>query len=279
MKRVDNLILAARIFDAVYQMTLLQEKDNNPDHWKTINGAHVHVDENGDYDGGAGGLFNGKHHYGKGYKEKAEKDRQKNLKESIKEKRSWKEPVAAKVKSGSLTKENFFEEQKKDWDLARERSDKREIQNELEENWKNLYKEEMTTENLVKRVNEKYEKEWKPLRNPWAEEQRQRVKFEAQEYNRKMAEKSQKAAEEARKKNEEYRNSKEGKQAERRRIAAEIEEARMKMLKKRVKRDNPKITKKELESRTKEEYARMYPGGVTQEEIDWRLEEMARSPF
>lgn len=86
MKQTDRLILAARIFDAVYQMTLMQEKDNNPDHWKTINGAHVHVDENGNYDGGAGGLFNGKHHYGKGYKEKAEKDRQKAEKVAKKEK-------------------------------------------------------------------------------------------------------------------------------------------------------------------------------------------------
>lgn len=281
MKRADNLILAARIFDAVYQMTLLQEKDNNPDHWKTINGAHVHVDENGDYDGGAGGLFNGKHHYGKGYKEKAEKDRQKNLKKAIKEKRSWKEEVKERTNASryaNMTAEEFFQEQKKSWDLVRERHEKKYIQGELERNWENLYKEEMTPENLVKRVNEQYEKQ-RQSENIWAEEARQRERFEIQERRREVEEKSRKAAEEARKKNEEYRNSEEGKQAERRTIAAEIEEARMKMLKKRVKRDNPKITKKELESRTKEEYNRMYPGGVTEEEIDWRLEEMARSPF
>lgn len=45
-------------------------KDPDPSHWKTINGAKVHLDENGNYDGGAGGRFNGKHHYGSGYKGK-----------------------------------------------------------------------------------------------------------------------------------------------------------------------------------------------------------------
>ena len=45
-------------------------KDPDPSHWRTINGAKVHLDENGNYDGGAGGRFNGKHHYGAGYKEK-----------------------------------------------------------------------------------------------------------------------------------------------------------------------------------------------------------------
>lgn len=184
--RLKELRRLARIFDAAYQMTLIQEKDNNPDHWKTINGAHVHVDENGNYDGGAGGLFNGKHHYGKGYKEKAEKDRQKALKNTLKAK----------------------------WD----------------------------------KINE----------------EKERRKRQAEE--RKKSEEAQRKAE------EEYRNSEEYKQAERRRIAAETEEKRMKMLKKKIKRNNPKITKKELESLAKEEYRRMYPGGVTQEEIDWWLE-------
>ena len=39
-------------------------KDPNPEHWKTINGAKVHLDKNGNYDGGAHGKFNGNHHYG-----------------------------------------------------------------------------------------------------------------------------------------------------------------------------------------------------------------------
>ena len=39
-------------------------RDPDPEHWKTINGAKVHLDKNGNYDGGAGGKFNGNHHYG-----------------------------------------------------------------------------------------------------------------------------------------------------------------------------------------------------------------------
>lgn len=50
---VNSLIIAARILDAAYA------KDPNPENWRTINGARVHVDENGDADGGAGGKFNG----------------------------------------------------------------------------------------------------------------------------------------------------------------------------------------------------------------------------
>ena len=46
-------------------------KDPNPEHWKTINGSHVHMDKNGNYDGGAGGKFNGRHHYGPNWKQKA----------------------------------------------------------------------------------------------------------------------------------------------------------------------------------------------------------------
>ena len=46
------------------------EKDINQGNWRTINGSHVHLDENGNYDGGAGGKFNGQHYYGKSYKEK-----------------------------------------------------------------------------------------------------------------------------------------------------------------------------------------------------------------
>lgn len=46
-------------------------KDPNPEHWKTINGSHVHMDKNGNYDGGAGGKFNGRHHYGPNWRQKA----------------------------------------------------------------------------------------------------------------------------------------------------------------------------------------------------------------
>lgn len=46
-------------------------KDPNPEHWKTINGSHVHMDKNGNYDGGAGGKFNGRHHYGPDWRQKA----------------------------------------------------------------------------------------------------------------------------------------------------------------------------------------------------------------
>ena len=46
-------------------------KDPDPEHWKTINGSHVHMDKNGNYDGGAGGKFNGRHHYGPNWRQKA----------------------------------------------------------------------------------------------------------------------------------------------------------------------------------------------------------------
>lgn len=48
------LILAARIFDANYP------KDPNPENWRTINGAKVHIGEEQQIDGGAGGKFTGK---------------------------------------------------------------------------------------------------------------------------------------------------------------------------------------------------------------------------
>ena len=54
--RVKELLRLARALD--------YEKDPNPEHWKTINGAKVHVDKNGKYDGGAGGKFNGDYHFG-----------------------------------------------------------------------------------------------------------------------------------------------------------------------------------------------------------------------
>ena len=54
--RVKELLRLARALD--------YEKDPNPEHWKTINGAKVHLDKNGKYDGGAGGKFNGNYHFG-----------------------------------------------------------------------------------------------------------------------------------------------------------------------------------------------------------------------
>ena len=35
------------------------EPDSDPENWRTINGAHVHIDSEGNIDGGAGGKFNG----------------------------------------------------------------------------------------------------------------------------------------------------------------------------------------------------------------------------
>ena len=37
--------------------TLDWDRDTNPNHWRTINGSHVHLDENGNYDGGAGEIL------------------------------------------------------------------------------------------------------------------------------------------------------------------------------------------------------------------------------
>ena len=39
-------------------------KDPNPENWRTISGAHVHL-ENGKIDGGAGGKFSGNNWVGK----------------------------------------------------------------------------------------------------------------------------------------------------------------------------------------------------------------------
>lgn len=49
---INSLILAAKIFDYA--------KDPNPDNWRTVNGARIHIDENGEVDGGAGAKFNNK---------------------------------------------------------------------------------------------------------------------------------------------------------------------------------------------------------------------------
>ena len=62
MNRLQCLIRLARALD--------YNRDPDPKHWKTINGAKVHVDENGNYDGGAGGKFTGRHHYGPDWKQK-----------------------------------------------------------------------------------------------------------------------------------------------------------------------------------------------------------------
>ena len=56
MNRLQCLIRLARALD--------YNRDPDPEHRKTINGAKVHLDKNGNYDGGAGGKFNGNHHYG-----------------------------------------------------------------------------------------------------------------------------------------------------------------------------------------------------------------------
>ena len=63
MRLVQCLRILARALDWA--------KDPDPDHWKTINGSHVHLDKNGNYDGGAGSKFNGRHHYGPGWKQKS----------------------------------------------------------------------------------------------------------------------------------------------------------------------------------------------------------------
>lgn len=246
MKQADRLILAARIFDAVYQMTLMQEKDNNPDHWKTINGAHVHVDENGNYDGGAGGLFNGKHHYGKGYKEKAEKDRQKALKNKLKAKRD-------KINAEKAAEEDKEKENK---DRVREILKKHWNRTEYGKDYRGR-PVKMTEEALEKAVNRHYSYFYPENEN------------DAYGYQMKKARESMYRNWEY----DAYLEKTEKRLAKRREIAAEVEEARMKMLKKRIKRDNPKIAKKELESRAKEEYDRMFPGGVTKEDIDLRMDE------
>ena len=51
---IRPLILAARILDDDYP------KDPNPENWRTINGAKVHLNEKGQIDGGAGSKFNKK---------------------------------------------------------------------------------------------------------------------------------------------------------------------------------------------------------------------------
>ena len=49
----------------LYRRVLDYEKDPNPENWRTISGAKVHLDENGEIDGGAGGNFNGNYWDGK----------------------------------------------------------------------------------------------------------------------------------------------------------------------------------------------------------------------
>ena len=39
---------------AMAHKTLDYEKDPNPENWRTISGAKVHLDQNGEIDGGAG---------------------------------------------------------------------------------------------------------------------------------------------------------------------------------------------------------------------------------
>lgn len=56
MNRVKLLLKLANAF----RRALDYQKDPDPNHWGTINGAHVHKDENGNIDGGAGGALNGR---------------------------------------------------------------------------------------------------------------------------------------------------------------------------------------------------------------------------
>lgn len=53
---ISPLILAARILDAAFL------KDDNPEHWGTINGSHVHYNSQGEIDGGARGKLNSNKH-------------------------------------------------------------------------------------------------------------------------------------------------------------------------------------------------------------------------
>ena len=46
------------------------EKDKNPEHWRTINHAPVHLDETNKIDGGAVGKFNQRYFWGPGWREK-----------------------------------------------------------------------------------------------------------------------------------------------------------------------------------------------------------------
>ena len=50
---ISPLLLAVSVWDNSYP------KDPDPENWRTINGARVHIDGEGNADGGAGGRFNG----------------------------------------------------------------------------------------------------------------------------------------------------------------------------------------------------------------------------
>ena len=75
-------------------------KDPNPENWRTINGAKVHLNKKGQYDGGAGGKFNGKYHWGPGWQQ--QNKNVKTMAELLKQ--------LAKAGRGEYTKE---EEEKK----------------------------------------------------------------------------------------------------------------------------------------------------------------------
>ena len=49
----------------IFHRVLDWQKDPNPEHWRTISGAKVHLDQNGEIDGGAGGKFTGNYWDGK----------------------------------------------------------------------------------------------------------------------------------------------------------------------------------------------------------------------
>lgn len=73
--------------DAEYQ------KDPNPEHWRTIQGSHVHIDGSGHIDGGAGGKFSGVFFIGKGYKERAKVDADTKAKLSA----AWKKVISTRA--------------------------------------------------------------------------------------------------------------------------------------------------------------------------------------
>ncbi len=307
MKRADKLILAARIFDAVYQMTLMQEKDNNPEHWKTINGAHVHVDENGNYDGGAGGTFNGNHHYGPGYKPKVEADKKKAKENAAKQIKAWEEGDLLSELPKYREGESFKEWKRRD-DKYQEERVKSELWDELRDagfGQYSLTEEEynkLTPEEILKHVNARYDGteesemyEGEVFANPIQREAGQKVEWEKLKKEYEREKEAEKARKEAERKRKEWENSEEGKaelkrQAEERekeekrqaeeqekayksRITSEIEENRRAWFRKQIRgqcrREGQKLpTKKQLENLVNERYAEWYPHGVTEEDIN-----------
>ena len=59
IRHFNRVKLLLKLADT-FRRALDYQKDPNPEHWGTIKGAHVHKDENGNIDGGAGGALNGR---------------------------------------------------------------------------------------------------------------------------------------------------------------------------------------------------------------------------